>query len=332
MPAPNDLTPEEEAQFVEHGVQPAGPGSEPIVEKPADIQDQSEEPPVAHEPVADEAVVAARPRNPDGTFMSAEQIAAQQPQEEPAVPEAQQSRMVPHEALHQERQRAAQAIRQSQLLTTRMNAMLAQQQQQPENAAPLPSLEEDPAGYILALERRLNQFEEVSQQSAQERQLDQALGDDESLFSQSVPDYEQASDHYVQSRARELLQFNTPEQAQKVLMAEARQIATQAWQRGLSAGQVVYNLAQARGYTPGNTAANPVNAPIPPRSQGPTPSAVVRGVQAGQQASRTLSGGGNSGGVAQLNAEAVLAMTDDEFQEYIQLGSKGADARFAAIG
>ncbi len=333
MPAPNDLTPEEEAAFTQHGVQPAGPGSEPVVENDGDVQDQGAAVPVveANPPTVVTPPEGGRPRNADGTFMSAEQIAAQQTANPAAAnDEHQQPRMVPHEALHAERQRAANAIRQSQLLQTRMNAMLTARQQQ--EAPQLPDINDDPAGYIQGLEARLSAFENQRREEAQTRQIDDALSQDEVLFSQSVPDYDQASDHYVQSRARELLQFYSPDEAHKILTDEARQIANQAWQRGVSAAQMVYNLAQARGYTPGNTAANPQLAPIPARP-GPTPQAQVQAINAGQAASRSLSGGGGGAAPAgQLNAEAVLNMSEEEFEQYLGIGKKGANARFAAIG
>lgn len=334
MPAPNDLTPEEEAEFANFGVAPAGPGKEPIIEGEGDVQDQGGEQPTAQP--------SAQPqRDEHGRFTAAGQppAAAGEPPAsgEPPAPAGdggeQQPRFVPHEALHAERVKAQNAIRQAQLLTTRMNAMLTSQQNGQPEAAALPNLNDDPAGYILALEERLSRFESARQEETQTRQIDQSLEQDEQIFSQSVPDYDAASDHYVQSRARELLQFHTPERAQQILMQEARAIAQQSWQRGISAAQTVYSLAQARGYVPGNTAASPLNAPIPPRpAGGPTPQERVAAVTNGQNASRSLSGGGGGAAPAQLNAEAVLNMSDEEFEQYIQLGSKGANQRFAAIG
>jgi len=59
----------------------------------------------------------------------------------------------------------------------------------------------------------------------------------------------------------------------------------------------------------------------------------VRAVRAGQQASRSLSGGsGSQASTEELNAQALLAMTDDEFEQYLKLGTKGANERFAQIG
>ena len=81
MPVPNDLTPEEEAEFGQHGVASAGPGKEPIVENDSDVQQQGQQQQAqgdrqqGQEP-QQEPQRNERPRNPDGTFMSATEIEA----------------------------------------------------------------------------------------------------------------------------------------------------------------------------------------------------------------------------------------------------------------
>jgi len=344
MPAINDLTPEEEAEFAQHGVVPAGPGGEPITELEAEPPEPPEgqeppEPPAGQEPAEPPAEpkpgeLGSRHRA-DGTFKSADELAADKATLEAQPPaEPPQSRMVPHEALHAERQRSAQAIRTAQLATARLNAILtAREQRVPGNEVPMPDINQDPAGYILALEQRLVDFQNERAQEHQFRQIDNALEQDEQLFAQSVPDYDDASTYFVNSRAQELLQFYPPDQAKNIMTEEARQIANQAWQRGMSAGQVIYQLATARGYRP-NMNQQPAPLPVPqPNGGGVQPQAAVRAVRAGQQASRSLSGsGGVSLSTQELNAEALLAMSDDEFEQYLGLGQKGANSRFAAIG
>jgi hypothetical protein len=364
MPAPNDLSPEEEALFGAHGVEPAGQGREPVADEPGEqqppapvVEEPAAEPPAAHGDRTPEPTVVVSRHREDGTFKTKEEfeqdmaaaLAEQNaqtgepaPSAQPGQPAAEQ-KMVPLQALHEARQRASQAAAQAQLLSTRMNAILAKQQQAPQQPQ-MPDLVQDPAAYIQALEQRLSAFEQQRQEETQYRELDNAINQDEELFAMNVPDYQQASDHYVQSRARELLALHTPEEAQQIMLREARMLATQSWERGISLGQMVYSLAQARGYTPGNTAADPTRAPIPPRPQAqqpqaqpqqpngrPNAAAVVASVTNGQQVSRSLSGGG-SGGTAELNAEAVLNMSDEEFEAHFGLGTKGANARFASVG
>lgn len=350
MPAPNELTPEEEAQFGQHGVAPAGPGSEPVIEG-----GEQQQQPVVEEPLQPAAVEEPQPatievsrHRTDGTFktqaefeadMEAARVAAEQGGAPAPAPAAQpQPQMVPHQALHEARQREAKAREMAQLATTRLNAILAAQQGRGPQPEAMPNLNEDPAGYIQALEQRLSAFEQERQQETEFRQIDQAIHNDEELFKQSVPDYEQASDHYVQSRATELLAFYPPQQAQQIMMNEARQIANQAWQRGQSLGQVIYQLAQARGYQPGNTAADPTKAPIPPRPTTavvpivPTAQQRVDQINNGQAQSRSLGGSGGGAPTKALNAEALLAMSDEDFAEYLKLGTKSANTNFQNVG
>jgi hypothetical protein len=253
--------------------------------------------------------------------------------------------MVPHAALHAERMRAAEAIRQSQLATTRLNALLARTQEQ--TPAPMPDMEQDPAAYLQALEARVAGFENAQHEAAQQRAMEQALETDERTYALAQPDYEQASAYYVQSRARELLHFYKPDEVQRIMTEEVRSIAQQSWDRNMPAAESIYKLAQARGYTaaaPADPAAAP--APTPPTPQtpaapaaptpaavgAPTPAAAVAAVRAGQGASASLSGVGGTGGAPPLTAEAVLAMSDAEFEAYCKLGTKDANARFAEIG
>lgn len=374
MPAVNDLTPEEEALFGQHGVQSAGPGREPTGEasegqqNQQQTQDDEPEPEIVTEDGQGEfsqqqaqqqtqqdgepkpGELGSRHRA-DGTFKNKDELEAdRQELERLALSQGQggqqqqgqqQPRFVPHEALHAERVRAAQATRMAQLATTRLNALLAQQQGRGQDEVPqMPNLQEDPAGYIVALEQRLAAFENARAEETQYRQLDSALEQDEALFAATVPDYDTASDYYVQSRARELLAFHTPQDAQRIMTQEARQIANQAWQRGMSAAQVIYGLAQARGYQlgqgqqqqQGGGQAQQLSQGGQQRQQqqggGQAQVAAIRQ----RQGQRSLGAGVGGGSAQQLNAESVLNMSDDEFEEYLKLGEKGANARFAALG
>lgn len=341
MPVPNDLTPEDEAMFAQHGVSTSGPGKEPIVESDADIQQQDqqqadEQHGDRQQDVSQTQQRSERPRDPTtGRFLSAEEIAAQQQSENDNQQQQQQSdnRTVPLAALHQERMRAGELARRAQLAEARMNAMLTRQQGQQQKQQ-LPDLNEDPVGYITALEQRLSQFEQERTVDQQTRQLDMSIEQDENLFKQTQPDYDMASDYYVQSRAQELLQFYTPQDAQKIMMQEAREVAQQAWQRGQSAGEVIYRLAMARGYNPNRQGQYQTEQHQQGNSQPNRPNAAetVKNIRTNQQQNRSLSNAGGNAGAGALNAAALLEMSDDEFEDYLKLGAKGANARFAAIG
>lgn len=345
MPATHDLTDDELKEFEQHGV---------TITQGLPAATANEEPEPAQQTENNE-----QPRDPaTGQFLPAQTTEGQQtpaPAEgtEPApqTTEGQQTPppgFVPHAAMHAERVRAQQATQQLALLQARTNALLAARQQ-PEHE--LPDLSTDPVGYVRGLEERIRQFEETQAAEAHNRQIDQAIEMEENTFRNLTPDYDQASEYYVQSRAQELLAFYTPHQAQQIMMAEARQMATEAWQRGVPAPQMVYTLAQARGYrsgaavTPqlavntglqGQPAQNPLEsaggAPSAAQTGTPSPAAVVAAAAQGQQVTRTLSGGSGAATTTTLNAEALLNMSDEEFEQYLKLGTKGANARFAAIG
>lgn len=359
MPAINDLTPEEEALFAQHGVPSSGQGGEPIsqgqeeivetpeqqgVEQGVDQGGQIQQTDQQGEPAPGE--VGSR-RRADGTFknaaeLEADRVALEQAQTsqgqggQQAQGQQQQSpQMVPLAALHEARQRSAQLTQQLQTAIARMNALVASNQGLSQEEE-MPDITTDPAGFVMALDQRLRAFEEARREEQQYRQIDNALEQDEILFSQTQSDYEQASDYYIQSRARELAAFHQPQDIQRILVAEARSIAQNAWQRGMSPAQMVYGLAQARGYAFAPQQQSSVTPPIQqqnqPRSNGPTPQDIVSSITNGQRASRSLSGGAGTASTGQLNAEALLQMSDEEFEAHLQLGKKGADARFAAIG
>lgn len=342
MPVLNDLDASELADLATHGVtfEDPAPAAEPVAAEPVAPA------PVAAEPVAPVAPVAApvvadlnvardpttgqfvTPVAPAAAPVAAVDPATGLPAAQPA-PAAPPPGFVPHAALHAERQRASEALRNFNLLQTRMNAMLAAQA--PAQPPAMPAMEQDPVGYLQALEQRVAAFEQAQAQDQQYRQVDNAIEQDEQTFLSYTPDYPQASDHYVKSRAQELLITHTPEQAKDVMTQEVRAIANAAWQRGIPAAQMIYQLAQSRGYRTGQAApaapatAAPV-APTPP----PSPAAIVDSVTRAQQQSRSLSGTG-AANTATLNAEAILAMSDDEFERTLGLGTKAANANFAAI-
>lgn len=326
-----------------------------VVYEPAPAPAAEEEPaPVAEEepaPVAEQGAEGPARDPVTGQFMAKEEPASAEEQPAPAEeqPAAPPQGFVPHAALHQARMQAQQAQQQLLALQARTNAILAAQQPQ---AAELPDLDEDPVGYVRGLEARLRQFEDERNENVFNSRIDNAMMQDEASFRAYTPDYDAASEHYVQSRAQELLALYTPQQAQSIMMQEARQMAQEAWQRGIPAAQMVYQLAHARGYQPGAAPQTPPTAFAPPAApQQPqpaaiapqpspapvnapvlTPAAVVAAAQAGQAATRTLSTGAGAPATAQLNAEALLNMSDEEFENYLRLGTKGANARFAAIG
>jgi hypothetical protein len=143
-----------------------------------------------------EEVVEISNRRGDGTFKSKEEMdaeraagAVQQQGGEGGEP-----KMVPHAALHAERLRFAEVYAVASMAEARMNALVDASSRGKPAAPESPSLEENPAEYILALERRLEEFAQGRQEEQETRQIDTALTNDEDLFKLSVQDYEEASE------------------------------------------------------------------------------------------------------------------------------------------
>lgn len=338
MPIPSDFSSDEAAAFEQHGVGGLGPdaGATVVAGGGADT--------VTADVLGAGASTVTAGGGTDTLVAAAGADTLTGGQAADVVAGAPPPGYVPHAAMHAERTRAQDLARQNSLLMARTNAILAARTA-PQVDPNAPTLETDPVAYIQTLEQRLEAFEQERQQDAQHRELDMALESDEQNFIAYTPDYPQASEYYVASRARELLQFHTPQDAQRIMTEEVRAIAKQSWERGMPAAQGIYQLAGARGYRPGQpspfAAPAPTVAPAPaPVAAAPAPTApvaapsaaaVVDSVIAGQQASRSLSTAPGGGGAAELNAEALLKMNDEEFEAYLKLGTRGANDRFAAV-
>lgn len=335
MAVENDLTAEERAEFGEHGVTftddaPAigdvDAAAAPIVGEVLEPAVVTPEPAV----VTPEPAVLTLARDPaTGQFVTP----AAEPGIDPVtgrpsapVAGAPPPGFVPHAALHAERQRYAELARGMQTAQSRMNAMLASQRTDPE---PLPDPEQQPIEFLEALGQRVVEIQQARQEETQHRQIDNSIEQDEATFQSYTPDYPMASNHYVQSRAAELLLTHSREATQQIMTNEVRQIANAAWQKGIPAAQMIYDIAKSRGYVPGAPTPTPTPTPAPAPAA-LTPAAVVAAAAAGKQQARSLSGPGG-GAAKELDASALLAMTDDEFADYMKLGSKGANARFEAI-
>lgn len=339
MAVENELTTEERAEFAEHGVtfnDPAATDQAPA----GDLAPAAEAAPVVEAPAAapaPAAVVIETARDPaTGQFVTPPVAEVATPPIDPAtglpsvpVAGAPPPGFVPHAALHAERQRSADLARQMQVAQTRMNALITSRQTAPD---PLPDPEVDPVAFLEALGDRVVSLQQQRQEETVQRQMDTSIETDENTFTAYTPDYPDASNHYVQSRAAELLINHTMDAAREIMTNEVRQIAQAAWQRGIPAAQMIYELAQTRGYKAGGAPATtrPLAAPAAPAAVALTPAAIVAAANAGQAHQRSLSGPGG-GASKELDANALLAMSDEEFADYMKLDTKGANERFALV-
>ncbi len=261
--------------------------------------------------------------------------------------------MVPHQALHEERERRkqieaerAELARQNQVLLERTNQLLQRfqppPQEQPKPAQPgqptVPELKDDPVGHIIglvkAVEDRQQQQSQTITEAQQQQQQAMAIAQlqahavaMEHEFRQSTPDYDQAIGHMRQAREQQLaFAGHDPMQRQQIILQEALGIAARGLQMGRNPAQMAYEMAAAFGY----------QKPAPKQEQQQTNSAQqgngtqqgngaqqqpqltpqerLAQVNAGQQQSRSV-GNLRGAGPVPLTAQRLLELSDSEFEK-----------------
>lgn len=262
-----------------------------------------------------------------------------EPESADAEPEPQQrQKMVPHAALHEEREqrKAAQArtreLEEAQAkLLARTDELLQRAIQQPQPgqqekvADQGPNPEEDPIGYLTwantklaerqqEYDRHLQQQNEQSQQYQALSQLQSEALAAEAEFRSETPDYDQAAQFMQQSRSRELQAMGyNGQQVSEQLRYEAIGLAARARENRTNPGKLIYDMAQARGYVPSQAGEPPVAAPGAPGQ--PTAQERLQTVSAGQRQSRTLSGASGSA-PSPMTAQRLLEMSEADFAAY----------------
>ena len=233
---------------------------------------------------------------------------AQVEETEPSVPQ------VPIHTLHEARQQNRELRNQMKAMNDQLaslntlKAELDQQRQQAQAAQQGEQFNQDPLGAIQKdlqalkaqqeAEKTENQIKEQTQQQAQA--LEATITQDVQKFSQTNPDYPEAVQFMLNSRAEELKFMGFPQdQIQFALQNEAEQLANSAVETGESPAELVYNLARLRGYT-----AKPKAAAAPS----------VDSLTKGQAASQTISG--TQGDADEVSLVAIEKMSDKEFDEF----------------
>lgn len=245
--------------------------------------------------------------------------AAPAPEQEPApvdqqdVPADQaqpENRMVPHAALHEERQRRKEAearmreleertiesFRRASELEARLNAMTAPEQPR------APSVEDDPVAVVKDLDNWRRDQQRRDQAREQHNALLQAFAADGEQFASKAPDYVQALEFWAKSVIEEAqLAGYPPDQARAYAAQTQAQIVARAMMERASAAERLYTLAKRRGYAA-------------PAEQTPRvdPERALQAVARGQESSRSLA---SSGGTTQprLSIETALKMSREEF-------------------
>jgi hypothetical protein len=126
-------------------------------------------------------------------------------------------------------------------------------------------------------------------------------------FEAETPDFKAAYNHLLNARAAELkaIGYDTPETLHNALIADELAIAQMAFEKGKSPAEMLYNLANQRGYKK-EQAADAKSAAAEK----------LEAIERGQAANKSLSNAGGSSGDPDMTAEALIAMPADEFEAW----------------
>ena len=299
MALENEFTPEEQAQFDQMRAADTTP--------PETVEPTQE---VAREETAQDSVAGAQ-------------------EGQPAPDKRQQT--VPHAALHEERERRkdverrlAEAEKSRQTLEERTNLLLQRLGLAPtedkSGTVELPDIEKDPVGHIMgqivqqgkALETvvgALNQRNQQDQQVASIAAIQQRAVIAEREFRAATEDYDAAVAHLLESgnRELELRGVTDPAQRQALLSQEALGIAQRAIQLERNPAEMIYQLAQLRGYRKTDP------APKEETTETPAPAQRLDNARRGQeQDGRSLSTARGTG-PRTLTAQSLVNMSEAEF-------------------
>lgn len=252
---------------------------------------------------------------------------AKQPEggEQQQAPEGEEGKdkggTVPQGALHAERERRKAVENELKTLREQLGAIQQMREQvasrKPEDLPPA----DDPAA-VEHLRNRLAQVEQTTTRIGQERdaealnqreiqQLGSFMHQSEAAFRQQQPDYDDAINHVVNARAQELALYGlNPTQIAQTISEEATEIVRAAVAQGRDPAELGYQIARSRGYVPKQ--AQQQEEPAKTNGSGGA-QAMLDAIANAQKQSKSLGSGGGSA-PAKITAEAVAAMSADEFE------------------
>lgn len=137
---------------------------------------------------------------------------------------------------------------------------------------------------------------------------------DATAFNSKTPDFKDAYLHLVQGRDKELafMGMTDANERRAFIAKEEKAIVEQALARKVSPSEMLYQLAQTRGYSKKAAAADPVSK--------------IENIRKSQAASLSLTGTGGSSGEG-LTAAALADMSEAEFEQVMSKLSKSERAR-----
>lgn len=227
---------------------------------------------------------------------------------------------VPHQALHEERERRKKvesdyqtAREQIARFDERLRILQERSQPQPEPVKP-PNPEEDP---IAALTFLQDQYERRSREETEQRQRYEQDQRQQTEYQQFVGTYRQQVDsyaktepamreaynHFVKSRLDEIQAIGYDAQtAADMFKDEELRIAAVAMQQGVNPGERIVSLAKMRGWA--------AKAPLEDAEERieTTRDAVTRG--------KSLGSAGGGAAITEMTVAKLLSMPDDEFDAW----------------
>jgi hypothetical protein len=235
----------------------------------------------------------------------AKDAAGAEPKPEPkAEPEKEPKTVVPLAAMLEERKEHKRQIERMEERFQQLVQRFAPAQQPA--APPKPSVDEQPVEVLRDIVQRVERQDIERQQMAQQAQLADALTAAEMQFAATVPDYEDATQHYTQQRAQELALFgNSPMQIREIMRNEALGIAQVAFQQGRNPAELAYSLAKQRGY-----AGKKAEAPKAPE---PDAQRQIETLAKGSAASMSLGTAGGAPNEGGLSLKALADMSNEDF-------------------
>lgn len=126
-------------------------------------------------------------------------------------------------------------------------------------------------------------------------------------FEAETPDFKAAYNHLLNSRAAELeaIGYDTPEALHNALIADEMAIAQMAFEKGKSPAEMLYNLANQRGYK--KEVADPNKGKAAEK---------LETIERGQAANKSLSSASGASGDQEMTAEALIAMSAEDFEAW----------------
>ncbi len=262
------------------------------------------------------------------------------------------NKMVPHEALHKEREenkalkkRIEEDAKERIKLDERLNILnevitKASQSEAPKKAeyVEVPDPEKDALGALKALQhnyklsqeetKTLKEFRDNSNKNRESSAfITTLLGEaqqQEVEFVKTHPDYQQASAYLMGNREAEYIALgHSPAEAKAAVARETLELATIAKNQRKSAPELVYTLATGRGYRPatdngGGQNNQDNNGQGNGAGGGLTEAQKIAALAAAQRANRSLGDlGGSAPPSKRLDSKGLASMSDEKFMEVV---------------